>query len=101
MTQPPIACALELTRMRDRVELIAELEADALIDQHPIPGGLRSRFRPASGVEERVRDLVEHESECCPFLHFEVTRDAALVLDITGPPDAQPLIRQFFATGQP
>ena len=99
--RPPIACGLEPTRIQERGELISQLERDALIDQEPITGGLRSRFRASHGVEERVRDLVHRESECCPFLHFELTRDAALIVDITGPPEAQPLIRRFFAGRTP
>jgi hypothetical protein len=99
VTEAPIACTLEAGQLGDRVELIATLTADALVSQQPIAGGVRSHFRAAVGLEQRLRDLIEAESRCCPFLHFALTRDiSAWILDITGPPDAQPVIRPFFAT---
>ena len=98
MTELPTACTLEPEQMPGRLAFIEGLTADALIDQQPIAGGQRSRFRDTPDVEQRVRDLVAAESECCAFLRFELARDEhALLLDITGSPDAQPVIRRFFA----
>jgi hypothetical protein len=98
MTEQPIACTLTADRVPGRLALIDSLTTDALIDRRPIPGGVRSRFREAPGVERRVRELVELESRCCAFLRFAVARDErAIVLDITGSDDAQPVIEQFFA----
>jgi hypothetical protein len=98
MTDPPIACTLAPDRMRGRLAFIDALTADALLDQQPIAGGMRSRFLDAAGIEERVRELVELESRCCAFLRFAIGRDRdAIVLDITGSADAQPVIEQYFA----
>ena len=98
VTELPIACTLEPGRMPGRLAFIEALVAYALVDQQPIAGGLRTRFRDTPDVELRVRDLVAAESDCCAFLRFELGRDDdALVLDITGSPDAQPVIRGFFA----
>jgi hypothetical protein len=97
-TDQPIACTLAPDRMRGRLAFIDALTAEALLDQQPIADGLRSRFRDAPGVERRVRELVELESQCCAFLQFEIGRaGTAIVLDITGAADAQPVIEQFFA----
>ncbi len=91
-----VACTLSVDRVPGRLALIGGLADDALLDQTPIPGGIRSRFRP--GAERRVRELVELESQCCAFLDFAVGRDDdAILLDIIGPPDAQLVIEQFFA----
>jgi hypothetical protein len=42
--------------------------------------------------------LIAAESQCCPFLRFDLARDdATLHLDITGPDEAQPIIAELFA----
>jgi hypothetical protein len=93
MTDPPIACTLPAAELPARLALIERLEPLA---RAPIPGGARMRF--AAEAEGRVRELVALESRCCAFLDFAVTRgDGAVVLDVTGPPDAQPVIEQLFA----
>jgi hypothetical protein len=98
MTDQPIACTLAVAEMPGRLALLDTLAAGALLDRQPIPGGMRSRFRGAPDVERRVHELVALESQCCAFLRFEVGRAGdAIVLDITGAPDAQPVIDQLFA----
>lgn len=98
VTDQPIACALPSADARDRSELIARLREDAMLDQAPIEDGLRIRFRDARDVEQRVRDLVAAEQACCPFLRFAVRRDdKTIALDVTGAPEAQPVIAAFFA----
>jgi hypothetical protein len=95
----PIACTLPPADVSGRLELIDALAAEALLDQRPIAGGLRARFRDAPGIDARVRGLAAAEAECCAFLRFEVAREGgAVTLDITGAPDAQPVIHRFFAT---
>jgi hypothetical protein len=98
MSDLPIACTLDATQMRDRVRFIDALVADALIDQEPIDGGLRTRFHARDGIEARVRELVAAESRCCAFLTFAVGgRPGELWLDIIGPVEARPVIDEFFA----
>jgi hypothetical protein len=97
-TDIPIACALNPAEMRDRVTSIDALLIDALLDQREIAGGLRTPFHDTSDVERRVRELVAAESRCWALLPFAVGReDDALWLDITGAPEARPVIDQFFA----
>jgi hypothetical protein len=97
-TDIPIACTLQPAEMRERAASIDGLLNDALLDQHEIDGGLRTSFRAGPDVERRLHDLVEAESRCCAFLSFEIGRDDdALWLDITGAPEARPVIDQFFA----
>jgi hypothetical protein len=95
---PQIACTLGSAQIRDRAAFIATLRDDALLDQRDIDGGLRTTFRDAPDVERRVRELVAAESHCCAFLSFAIGReDGALWLEITGAPEARPVIDQFFA----
>ena len=98
MSEIPIACTLSPNQVRDRMTFIDELVADALLAQHEIERGVRSRFRDAPDVERRIRELVAAESSCCGFLSFAVGRDdGQLWLDITGAPEAKPAIERFFA----
>jgi hypothetical protein len=94
----PIACTLQPEEMRDRAASIDALLEEALLEQRPIDGGVRSIFRDAPDVERRIHDLIAAESRCCAFLSFATGRDQnALWLDITGAPEARPVIEQFFA----
>jgi hypothetical protein len=97
-TDTPIACTLNPAEMRDRVTSIDALLRDALLHQREIAGGLRTSFRDTPDVERRVRELIAAESRCCAFLSFAVGRvHDALWVDITGAPEARPVIDQFFA----
>jgi len=99
MTDKPIACTLNRVEMRTRSARLDALAADALLGREPIHGGLRHRFRDDAAVERQIRELASLESECCAFLTFAVSRAPhAVVLDVTGGPDAQPVIEQFFGT---
>lgn len=98
MPDQSIACTLTSEQKRERMSLIAGLAAEALVGHEPIDGGMRARFRNAPGIEQRVRDLAAAEAQCCASLRFEVHHHAsAVLLDITGSPQAQPVIRAMFA----
>jgi hypothetical protein len=95
--QQPIVCTLNPAAMRGRGARVDALAAEALLSREPIEGGLRHRFRADDAVEREVRELAALESRCCAFLTFAVSREPhAVVLDVTGAPDAQPVIEQFF-----
>lgn len=96
MSDQPIACTLAPDRMRERMSLIDALASDALVAQEPIAGGVRVRFRDEPGIEQRVSELAAAESQCCAFLACNVYRDGqAVVLEMTGSPEAQSAIRQI------
>ena len=98
MPDPPIACTLSPDGMTARLALIDALAADGLLDRTPTASGLRVRLRDTPDIERRTRRLVAAESACCAFLEFTLGRaDGDLVLDISGPPDARPVIELFFA----
>jgi hypothetical protein len=98
MSEPPIACTLTPDGMTARMALIDGLAADALLDRTTTDTGLRVRLRDTPQIEQRTRELVAAESECCAFLDFDLGREhGALVLDISGPEDARPVIEMLFA----
>jgi hypothetical protein len=98
MTDQPIACTLAPNDMTDRLALIGALAADGLLDRAVTEHGLRVRLRDTPGVERRARELMAAESACCAFLDFQLGREAGeLVLEITGPEDARPVLDLLFA----
>jgi hypothetical protein len=95
MSDQPIACTLAPEQMRARMSLIDTLACDALVAVESIAGGVRARFRDEPGIEQRVRELAVAEAQCCAFLTLSVDRDCQdVVLEVTGPPEAQAAIRQ-------
>lgn len=98
MPDLPIACTLSPAGMTARLALIDALATDGLLDRTPTASGLRVRLRDTPDIEQRTRQLIEAESACCAFLAFNLDReDDDLVLDISGPPNARPVIDMFFA----
>jgi hypothetical protein len=98
MPDPPIACTLTPDGMTARLALIDALAADGLLDRTPTDAGLRVRLRDTPDIEQRTRELVAAESACCAFLDFDLRHEGGdLVLEISGPGEARPVIELFFA----
>ena len=94
----PIACTLTPEDAVRRVEQLAELGGRSLRDREPIPGGERLTFDADEATERDLRAAIEAESRCCAFLDMRVRREAdVVVLEVTGPEPAQPIIQQLFA----
>lgn len=99
MTDQPIACTLGPDGMTARLARIDALAADGLLERTPTESGVRVRLLDRPDIEQRTHELVAAESQCCAFLDFDVRRENGdLVLDISGPENARPVIEMFFAT---
>jgi hypothetical protein len=60
-----------------------------------LPDGVEVRFDP--GAWDAVERYVRLESQCCSFLDLRAERSTdAVVLRVTGRPEARELIRQIF-----
>jgi hypothetical protein len=95
---PPIACSLSAADYELRAAEIGRLARDALRARQRIAGGARLIFAPDAGVQERLARVLAAEARCCPFLTLELERAGGeLVLDVTGPPEAAPIIAELFA----
>jgi hypothetical protein len=93
-----VACTLTPGEYKDRTTDLSDLAARALISRAPIDGGQRLTFIDIPAVERELRAAVAAEASCCSFLSMSLTRTCeALVLDITGPEQAQPVIAELFA----
>jgi len=60
-----------------------------------ISGGIEMTFKPQAWDD--VRRYIEVESQCCPFLDLSATQnDDAVILRVTGRPEAQAVIDEIF-----
>ena len=99
ITDPaPIACSLTGAEYRKRVADTGQVAREALRDRRPIDGGAHLSFEESAAVRERLEALVAAESQCCPFLTMNLSAaDGRLVLEVTGPELAAPIIEELFA----
>jgi hypothetical protein len=94
----PIACTLSPADYAVRSEDVAALARRALRSREPIPHGTRLTFEASAETERRLREIVAAEARCCAFLRMDLHgADNALVLDVTGPAEAEPIIAELFA----
>jgi hypothetical protein len=95
---PPIACSLTAEDYRRRVADTGQVARDALRERRPIDGGARLTFEDTADSQQRLEAFVLAESTCCPFLSMNLDRqDGQLILDVTGPELAAPVIEELFA----
>jgi len=94
----PIACTLTAAEYAARTEDTADLARRALRSREPIPNGTRLTFEATDDTERQLRDVIAAEARCCAFLRMDLQPSAdALILDITGPTEAEPIIAELFA----
>jgi hypothetical protein len=93
----PIACSLTPGDAATRAAETTEIARAALRRREPIDRGARLVFGAADETEARLQRIVAAERECCPFLTLDLRRAGdELLLDVTGPPDAQPIVAALF-----
>ena len=92
----PIACTLTGASLEERAVWLRRLGEAALIDGARGVNRLDLRFR--SEAEGDARELIRAEGECCPFLSFDLHRDAAEIrLTVIGPPESGPVLDDMLA----
>jgi len=95
----PIACTLNETEMRERRRTLLDAFRATAIDATSLSLGYAYHFEPTSEMLTRIVNLVDLERQCCPFLTFKIVVEAghqAICLEVTGPPEAKPVIADFF-----
>ncbi len=95
----PIACTLEPTDQRGRIEEWRALRRDALIEETRDGGVSTTLWRPGAGVVERLEQLIEAERTCCSFLDFELSQEDSIIrLKTTFPPGAETVLDLAFGS---
>lgn len=94
----PIACSLDRVQFEERRTLLAKITATA-VEKLPILNGYAICFKKAPGTIPAVASFIDMEQACCPFLSFriEVNAGANVRLELTGPVEAQEIIRELVA----
>lgn len=94
----PIACTLTPEQYRGRTADLAALADRALRSRVRTEAGERLTFDATDEIQRDLEAAVAAEASCCAFLTMELRReDDRLVLDISGPQDARPIIAGLFA----
>jgi hypothetical protein len=97
MSEPAVACSLNASERARRLKAGADLSRRALLETESVPRGLRLRFSYQPGIRAELEELIEAESECCPFLGFELdSTGKELILAVRGPEEAQAVIEDLF-----
>jgi hypothetical protein len=99
MDDLPILCTLTEAELKERRETLLKEMREAALTVMPLPLGYSCTFNRTTDVLMRLARVVDMERQCCPFLTFKIVVEpgqAPLRLEVTGPPDAKPLLADFF-----
>jgi hypothetical protein len=94
MRDLPVVCTLGPRELNARATQLLPGVVSAATARYPIENGFRFEFQP-NGLSEMLASIirmVDAERQCCQFLRFQLTVEAALgpmVLEMTGPPGSQ------------
>ncbi len=86
----PIACSLGASDLRQRLEEIAEVGADGLIESGGAGDRHLLRFRSDARTRARLEAILAAEARCCSFLDLSLEeRGGQLVLTVGAPADGR------------
>jgi hypothetical protein len=95
---PPIACSLGAGDLRRRLQEIAAVGAEGLIERRLEGGRHLLRFRSDATTRGRIEAIVAAEAKCCSFLDLSLEeRGGELVLSIGSPEDGRPVAAELAA----
>ena len=100
MTTLPIACTLPADELRARRESLIPGLVQRATQIDPIDDGYCLRFAPAPDLLPALAQTIEAERNCCRFLRFQLTVEAAegpVTLTITGPAGTQQFLAALLA----
>lgn len=94
----PIACTLTAEERPGRVAELRAIGQRALLTADVAAGQAVLRFAPSAETRERLEAIVAGEARCCAFLSMTLTdSDDAVVLTITAPDGAEPVLAELVA----
>lgn len=94
----PIACSLGASELRQRLNEIAEVGADSLVERSADGERHLLRFRSDPETRRRLEAIVAAEAKCCSFLDLSLEEQGdELVLSVSAPQDGQPVADELAA----
>jgi hypothetical protein len=101
MDEPTIACSLSARDYRERLSSIRKLGEVAFLGMAARLDGADLSFRNSEEVQAELISIIDAEAVCCSFLDLSVHPDGErLILAISAPPDAMPVVRDLTASFQ-
>lgn len=86
----PIACSLDASDLRQRLNEIAEVGAESLTERRTNGHRHQLHFRPDTETRGRLEAIVAAERKCCSFLDLSLEeRGDELVLSVSAPAGGQ------------
>jgi len=99
MADLPIACTLSPAALKARRNNVLNQLVNRAQEIQERPDGCRLRFTPDTGILEEIARTIDAERECCRFLQFTLTVEAAngpITLDLSGPPGTREFLAGLF-----
>lgn len=94
----PVACTLTSDAAAERRRVWQALTEHALIEQRETARGVTLSYSATPGVEDKLRELVVLEADCCAFAEWRVEpRGDRLILEVTAPNDSVSALQAMFA----
>ena len=98
-----IYCKLSSAELRERV---GEVRADflaSIVKADELNDGYRFSFEKSAQRLSQLADFVHFESECCPFLHFEISLEGEseiVTLSLRGPEGTKEFLETMAETAE-
>lgn len=94
----PIACSLGASDLHQRLDEIAEVGANSLIECSADGERHLLRFRSDPETRRRLEAILTAEAKCCSFLDLSLAEEGGeLVLSVSAPQDGQPIADELAA----
>jgi hypothetical protein len=95
-------CSLGVRERNARGRELRRIATGSLRLRSRDSSGVRLEYWPSMETEAALRELIERERECCPFLDFELSDGAGrLSLQISGSPSATAVLEAIYETSVP
>lgn len=95
---PPIACSLGASDLRQRLNEIAEVGAESLIERTADGERHLLRFRSDPETRRRLETIVAAEAQCCSFLDLSLEEQGGeLLLSLSAPEQGQTIVDELAA----
>jgi hypothetical protein len=91
-TAEMLSCSLPAKDMLDRLAKWKAL-AEQSLSRSGEPGRVVSTYPRSSAISTLLRELIEAEADCCPFLSFDVREYGEVIeAELRYPPEFEPIV---------
>jgi hypothetical protein len=87
-----LSCSLPAAEMLDRLARWKALAEQAL-SRSAEPGRVASTYPRSDAISAQLRELIEAEADCCPFLSFDIRENKEVIeAELRYPPEFEPIV---------